>query len=128
MKAVIIIGLLLASLQVLSQDSTLVANTKLIEIATETKSLREQVSHLTTKLDLYESLAKETQDQIKQYATLKIEDDKIISLMQTELQLRTNLYSEMMSDAYKPKNKGAKDLIFFSLGLVMATLIAVTTN
>lgn len=103
-----------------SFDSTLVANRKLIEIATKVDSLESKVNVLSSKVNTYKALVSEQQSQITFYQVLKQDDDKLITLMQEEMKLRTNLYTEMMSDAYKPKNSTIKEVLWFVGGLVVA--------
>lgn len=128
MKYLFIIVLITVATFVAAQDSTTVANTKLIEIATETRSLRQNVEELGTKLDYYTLLNKEYKDQVVYYQKLKEDDDKLIGLMRTEISLRTDLYSERLEELTKPKSSILKEVGLIALGIALTLGISAATN
>lgn len=120
MKYLLIAVFSLFSLMAYSQDSTTVANTELLRIANRMSFLESSVNILEKKVLTYEELTRQFKSQLTSYKELKTEDDSLISVMHTEIKLRTNLYTEMMSSAYKPKNNTLEQVVWFAGGLAVA--------
>lgn len=112
-------GLVLLTLMALSTlsfaqvDSVKVASKDLIRIAAEQQTLKAQ-------LDAQKNVTQGLQDHIKLYQELHAQDDTLVNLLSREIDLRTNFYTKLLEDQYKPNRDWWKEGLFFLGGAAFA--------